>query len=63
MASPWTVERARQRMVRSSRISAVTRLPTYDDLRALPDVHAGEAKVRARPFDAIELELSLLWAR
>lgn len=41
----------------------MTRLPTYDDLRALPDVHAGEAKVRARPFDAIELELSLLWAR
>lgn len=29
----------------------------------LLDVHAGEAKARIRPFDAIELDLSLLWAR
>lgn len=27
------------------------------------DVHAGDAKVRAVPFDAIEIELSALWAR
>lgn len=27
------------------------------------DVFAGEAVVRAVPFDAIELELSALWAR
>jgi Uma2 family endonuclease len=27
------------------------------------DVFSGEAKVRAVPFDAIELELGLLWAR
>jgi len=27
------------------------------------DVLSGEAKVRAVPFDAIELELGLLWAR
>jgi Uma2 family endonuclease len=27
------------------------------------DVFSGEAKVRAVPFDAIELELALLWAR
>ncbi len=26
------------------------------------DVHAGEAKVRAVPFDAIELDLAVLWA-
>ncbi len=26
------------------------------------DVHAGEAKVRAVPFDAIELDLAILWA-
>ncbi len=27
------------------------------------DVHAGDAKVRAAPFDAIELDLAILWAR
>jgi hypothetical protein len=27
------------------------------------DVFSGDAKVRAAPFDAIELELALLWAR
>jgi Uma2 family endonuclease len=27
------------------------------------DVFAGDAKIRAVPFDAIELELGLLWAR
>ena len=27
------------------------------------DVFSGEAKIRAAPFDAIELELGLLWAR
>ncbi len=26
------------------------------------DVHAGDAKVRAAPFDAIELDLAILWA-
>jgi hypothetical protein len=26
------------------------------------DVHAGEAKVRAVPLDAIELDLAILWA-
>src|SRR5262245_14617830 len=30
---------------------------------AVIDVHRGPAKVRAEPFDAIELDLSLLWAR
>ena len=29
----------------------------------LIDVYAKEAKVRAIPFDAIELDLALLWAR
>jgi Uma2 family endonuclease len=29
----------------------------------LLDVFSGDAKVRAKPFDAIELELALLWAR
>ncbi|MBK8261058.1 MAG: Uma2 family endonuclease [Nannocystis sp.] len=33
--------------------------PTY----RLLDVFTGDAKVRARPFHAIELELALLWAR
>jgi Uma2 family endonuclease len=28
----------------------------------LLDTHEGEAKVRARPFDAIELELGALWS-
>lgn len=27
------------------------------------EVFSGEAKVRAVPFDAIELDLALLWAR
>jgi len=26
-------------------------------------VHAGDAKIRAEPFDAIELDLAILWAR
>lgn len=29
----------------------------------LVEVYSGEAKIRAIPFDAIELELGLLWAR
>jgi len=29
----------------------------------LLDVVTGDTKVRARPFDAIELDLALLWAR
>jgi len=27
------------------------------------DVFSGDSKIRAVPFDAIELELGLLWAR
>jgi len=26
-------------------------------------VHHGDARIRARPFDAIELDLAVLWAR
>ena len=33
--------------------------PTY----RLVGTHHGKAKVRAEPFDAIELDLSVLWAR
>jgi Uma2 family endonuclease len=29
----------------------------------LIDTHAGDAKVRAEPFDAVELDLAALWAR
>lgn len=29
----------------------------------LQDAHRGDSKVRAQPFDAIELDLSILWAR
>ncbi len=30
---------------------------------SLLGVHHGEARVRAEPFDAIELDLAVLWAR
>lgn len=50
---------------------------TYEDLLAVPDhlvgsddegwpllaTHGGDAKVRAEPFEAIEVELALLWSR
>jgi hypothetical protein len=41
---------------------------TYEDVLAAPiyaehrGAYADEAKVRAEPFDAIELDLALLWA-
>lgn len=33
------------------------------DRYSLLDTHEGDAKVRAPPFEAIELDLALLWAR
>jgi Uma2 family endonuclease len=37
-------------------------LRVQDEKWLLVAVHANDARVRAEPFDAIELDLSILWA-